>query len=285
VLLRNLGIYHWHIKNDLEGAARYYARAIQLSPNINCIARRGSFCWRMDYRLYTDLDEIYEEQSNVAARVALFRDAPPDVLDRDTVRARRALFYIEQSQPAQALALLVDHTFKPWEGGVVIHNLFVRANLQQGKMALAAKNPQEAAQHFQEAMRYPENLGTGEPAQPQPTEQLYWLGIALNSQGKTKEAAAAWHSAITEAAGKDDVFSALALRKLGQEDLARQMLERCIKRANRPGAEATDELTAGLASHYLADNAKAQGYFRRALMLDPLFWEARVATAERAIFD
>ena len=61
------------------------------------------------------------------------------------------------------------------------------------------------------------------------------------------------------------------------------MLERCVERANRPGAEATDDLTAGLASRYLADNAKAQEFFRRALMLDPLFWEARVAMAERDI--
>ena len=269
VLLRNLGIYRWHVKDDLEGAARNYTRAIQLSPK--------------DFRLYTDLDEIYEEQPNAAARAALFRDAPPDVLNRDTVRARRALFFIEQSQPAQALALLVDHTFKPSEGGVVIHNIFVRANIQKGKMALAAKNPQRAAQDFQEAMRYPENLGTGEPAQPQPTEQLYWLGIALNAQAKTKEAATTWQRAITAAAGKDDVFSALALRKLGQENLARQMLERCVDRANGPDAEPMDYLTAGLASRYHADDTKAQEYFRRALVLDPLFWEARVAMADRDI--
>ena len=152
-------------------------------------------------------------------------------------------------------------------------------------MALAAHNPQEAAQDFQEAMRYPEKLGTGEPAQPQPTEQLYWLGIALNTQGKTKEAATTWQSAAAAAAGKDDVFSALALKKLGQENLARQMLERCIARANRPDAEPMDDLTAGLASHYLADNAKAQEYFRRALVHDPLFWEARVAMADRDIPD
>jgi Tfp pilus assembly protein PilF len=61
------------------------------------------------------------------------------------------------------------------------------------------------------------------------------------------------------------------------------MLERCIERANRPDAEATDDLTAGLASHYLADNAKAQEYFRRALALDPHLWEARVAMAEHDI--
>jgi hypothetical protein len=110
------------------------------------------------------------------------------------VRARHALFFIEQLEPAPALALLVDHTFKPWEGGVVVHNMFVRANIEKGKMALTTHQPQEAALDLREAMRYPENLGTGEPAQPELTEQLYWLGVALAAQGETKEATAAWQA-------------------------------------------------------------------------------------------
>jgi tetratricopeptide (TPR) repeat protein len=266
VLLRNLGVYQWHVKDDLAGAARYYARAIQLSPK--------------DYRLYADIDEIYEEQGNAVAREALFRDAPPDVLDRDTVRARHALFFIEQYKPTQALALLADHTFEPWEGGVAVHNIFVRANMEKGKMALAAHKPQGAAEGFQEATRYPENLGTGEPAQPQPTEQLYWLGIALAAAGNTNEATAAWQSAVTQTAGKDDVFSALAHKKLGQEYLARRMLERCAENARRPNAEAKDYFTAGLAEDYLADNQSAQEDFHHALTLDPLLWEVRLAVAE-----
>src|SRR5882757_10012930 len=32
VLLRNLGVYEWRVKNDLTAAASYYARAIALSP-------------------------------------------------------------------------------------------------------------------------------------------------------------------------------------------------------------------------------------------------------------
>ncbi len=270
VLLRNLGIYRWHVKDDLEGAARNYTRAIQLSPK--------------DFRLYTDLDEIYEEQPNAAARAALFRDAPPDVLDRDTVRARRALFFIEQSQPAQALALLVDHTFKPWEGGVVIHNIFVRANIEKGKMALAAT----------ESRRKPRRIFRRPCATRKISARVSLRSLSQRSsstgsaspstrKAKQRKPPQPGNSAVTAAAGKDDVFSALALKKLGQENLARQMLERCVDRANRPDAEPMNDLAAGLASRYLADDTKAQEYFRRALVLDPLFWEARVAMADRDI--
>jgi tetratricopeptide (TPR) repeat protein len=266
VLLRNLGLYQWRVKGDLAAAAGYYTRAIALDPQ--------------DYRLYTDLDEIYERQGNAAARAALFHNAPSDVLARDTVRARHALFFIEQLQPAQALALLVDHTFKPWEGGVVVHNMFVRANIQKGKMALMTHQPQQAELDLREAMRYPENLGTGEPAQPELTEQLYWLGIALAAQGKTKEATAAWQSSIAQPGGKDDVFSALAYLKLGNNDLAQQMLRRCIQAANQPEADAQNYYAAGMAKRYSGDKEHAQADFRRALTLDPEMWPAQVAIAE-----
>jgi tetratricopeptide (TPR) repeat protein len=273
VLLRNLGVYQWHVKNDLAAAARYYTRAIQRGPQ--------------DYRLYSDLDEIYEEQGDTAARAALFRNAPAQVLDRDTIRARHALFFIEQFQPAQALALLTNHTFKPWEGGEVVHNMFVRANMEKGKAALAEHKPQEAALAFREAMRYPEELGTGEPAQPELSEQFYWLGVALAADGKTKEATEAWQKAVTQAAGNDNVFSALAHRKLGQEDVAQQMLAHCSEIPKRSDAEAEslahDALIAGLAERYRGNETQAQQHFQHALALDPSLWEARVAIAEKNI--
>jgi tetratricopeptide (TPR) repeat protein len=274
VVLRNLGVYEWHIKHDLANAASHYARAIALSSS--------------DYRLYEDLDEIYEEAGDAAAREKLFRGAPAGVLDRDTVRARHALFFIEQLQPDPALALLAGHRFKPWEGGVVIHNIFVRANMQKGKMALATHQPEQAAADFKAAMEYPEDLGTGRPAQPNLTEQYYWLGVALAAQDKSADAAKAWETAAQGNGSQDnrrtDVFSAVAYRKLGQNDRAQQILQQVIARASQPSPDANpdanDFYAAGIAAEYQGDKEHAQQYFRRALTLDPLFWPARVAMAE-----
>jgi tetratricopeptide (TPR) repeat protein len=265
VLLRNLGVYQWHVKNDLTNAASYYVRAIALSPK--------------DYRLYTNLDEIYEQAGNAPARAKLFQDAPPDVLDRDTVRARHALYFIEQFEPDQALALFAGHRFKPWEGGVAIHTMFVRANIQKGRKALAAHQPEQAAEDFKEAMKYPEDLGTGQPAQPELSEQFYWLGAALAAQNKTAEATKAWETA-THNSGKPDVFAALAYRKLGQTDRAQQMLQQCIDAANRTGSVADDFYVAGLVQRVQGQKDRAEEDFRRALALDPLFWQARVAMAQ-----
>jgi tetratricopeptide (TPR) repeat protein len=259
VLLRNLGVYQWRVKKNLTEADSFYVRAIRLNPN--------------DYRLYTDLDDIYEQQGNTEARVRLFNNAPQSVLDQDTVRARRALRFLEQSKPDEALALLVDHRFKPWEGGVVVRNMFVAANMEKGKSALASHQPAEAAEAFRRAMQYPEDLGTGEPSQPDNSEQLYWLGNALQAQGKTAEANAAWK----QAALPGSIYSGLAEKKLGHEQQAKHILDRYIQAAAKPYPKATDYYRAGLAEQFSGDAAAARNSFQHALELDPALWEARIA--------
>lgn len=259
VLLRNLAIYQQHVKKDLDRAADFYRRAIQLSPN--------------DYRLYTALDQVYEQQGKTAARDDLFRNAPQSVLDQDTVRARRALALIEQSKPDAALAMFSNHTFKPWEGGVVIHNMYVEANIEKGKQALAQHNPTAAADAFRKAMLYPEELGTGEPSHPDNSRQLYWTGVALQAAGGQDGAAqAAWK----QAAAERSVYSALACKKLGQNDKAAQILDQKIHAAAQPDATADDYFTAGLAEKYSGNSQKAEADFRRALEQNPLLWQARL---------
>ena len=77
VLMRNLGLYAWRVKNDLPDAAGFYEKAVKLAPE--------------NYRLYTDLDEIYFRMGSAGRREKLFAEAPASVRDRDTVLVRRAL--------------------------------------------------------------------------------------------------------------------------------------------------------------------------------------------------
>lgn len=266
VLLRNLGVYEWRVKKSLAKAAGYYARAIQLSRN--------------DYRLYTDLDSIYEEESNSVGRTTLFRDAPAEVLSQDTVRVRHAILLLEQSKSNQALALLTNHRFKPWEGGVIVHDVFVRASMEEGERALDARQPGQAAQAFRQAMQYPDDLGTGEPAQPDTAEQRYWLGVALEAEGQTAEAISAWESAAAQGESGADgspVFSALAYEKLGKDEQAGHILGQCIQAATRPGAGANSYFVAGMAEYYSRNLELARKDFEDALQREPLLWEARVA--------
>ncbi|MGH9432871.1 MAG: DUF5107 domain-containing protein [Terriglobia bacterium] len=266
VLLRNLGVYAWRVKKDLPAAAGYYRRAIHLRSN--------------DFRLYTDLDEIDAAMDDNSARAELFQSAPREVMDHDTVRSRRALFLAEQGKFDEALSLLENHEFKPWEGGAEVHELYVAANLEKGKQELAGKQPQAAERDFQQALEYPENLGVGKPDQPEESEQLYWLGVALKAEGRTGEAQSAWQKAAAGGSDQADaaaVFRALALEKLGQDQAAQKILARCLQLSSRPDCSAYDCFVAGLAAQYRHRIDAAKGDFRRALQLNPEFWRARVA--------
>lgn len=265
VLLRNLGLYAWRVKHNLPAAARYYSRAIRLNPAA--------------YRLYNDLDKIYAQSGNTPARAALFRSAPPEVLAHETVQARYALFLLEQSRFDQALDVLRGHTFRPWEGGVEIHEMFARANIERGKELLATRRPAQAAAAFRAAMEYPRNLEVGKPAHPSDEEPLYWLGVALQAQGQSDAAQNAWKGAAKDAdqQGVGAVFAALALAKLSQPAQSRAILGRLSQESGVTGARPYNFLVAGLAARHQGDETKAQDNFQRALKLNPLFWQARVA--------
>jgi len=266
VLLRNLGVYQWRVKHDLSSAATYFSQAIQMTPN--------------DYRLYPDLDEIYTEQGDTSARTALFQNAPPAVLDQDTVRSRRTLLLLEQAKYDDAMALFANHTYKPWEGGVVMHNMFVFTNIAQGKQDLQNHHPEAAEASFRKALEYPVNLGTGAPAEPDTAEQMYWIGNALAAQGKTAEAKDAWKKSANQDNGKTNVsavYSALSHQKLGQNEQAQQMLQAVIQSAAQAKPNAEDYFAAGTAEQYSNHADQARKYFQQALDLDPLLWQARIA--------
>ena len=266
VVFRNMGEFEWHVAHDLSKASDDYRRAIALQPN--------------QYRLYADLDQILEEADDTSARGDLFEKAPEQVLDHDSVRAQRVILLMEKKQYRDALKELRDHHFKPWEGGVSFHNLFVTANIESGRQELVDGQPTQAEKFFRDAMLYPENLGTGEPVNPGTSQQLYWLGNALEAENKHDQAKEAWMDAANQgknAGGSCQIFPALALKKLGEQKEADVMLQQCVRSAGGPSASAGTLFNAGMAEQYLGDVARAREDFKRALVADPLYWRARIA--------
>lgn len=264
VILRNLGLDEWQIGHDPASAARYYSEAIRMSPD--------------QYRLYTDLDKIFEQEGDTAARETLFRNAPYVVLNHDTVRARRTVLLLEEGSYDQALDSLANHVFEPWEDGEPIHDMFVSANMEKGKQALREHQPKQAAEAFRKAMLYPESLGIGAPVNPDLTEQYYWLGVALQAQHLDKEAESAWKKAASET-GECPVYAALANKKLGQTQLSAKALEQYEKISSQPGSTAAEYLCAGVAEQATGNPDIARSDFQKAITVEPLFWKARVALA------
>ena len=266
VLMRNLGLYAWRVKSDLPDAAQFYEKAVQLAPE--------------DYRLYVDLDEIYFRMGSAGLREKLFAGAPASVLDRDTVRVRRALLLTQEQQYDHALELLIDHSFKPWEGGVAVREMFVLANFDKGLRALEGNQAPVAEEAFRKALAYPHNLGSGKPDKPHDEETWFWLGEALSAQGKSDAARDAWAHAIDEGKGTSPLatlYRGLAERRIGQSDASAKSLGALTE--VKPGEKhaAAAFYAAGLLDLYDHHTPEAKVKFLAALDADPDFWQARLA--------
>jgi len=264
VLQRNLGLYAWHVKKELTGAAGFFERAVQLAPN--------------DYHLYLDLDEIYAQLDDTSRRVKLMAQAPAPVLGRDTVRLRRALLHLRQKQYDQALEILKDHRYKPWEGGEIVRQVYVAASLEKGRASLAAGKVHEAAEAFRYATEYPENLGVGKPDAPHDEQAFYWLGEALQGAGNKDAARAAWEQAAVGGSAKPGtsrVFQAQALRRLGRSEEAEKILSDLLEAATKEKLSAHNLYVAGLVE-WARNHAAARDFFRQALEADAGFWPARL---------
>ncbi|MFB3920619.1 MAG: DUF5107 domain-containing protein [Terriglobia bacterium] len=265
VLYRNLGVNAWHVKKDLEAAAGFYAKAIELAPR--------------EFRLYVDLDEIYAELNEPEKRQRMFAQAPPEVLGRDAVRLRRALLDVQLKQYDQALEVLKAHHFKPYEGGVAVRQVFVAANLAKGKASMAAGKFQAAAEAFRRAAEYPENLGVGKPNEPHDEAAFYWLGEALQAAGASDEARSAWQQAAKGGKrihGPARAYQAAALLKLGHADDSEKIATSLLNASSQASPGASTFYSVGLLEALGGKPDVAKEYFQRALEADPAFWQARI---------
>jgi hypothetical protein len=265
VLMRNLGLYAWRVKNDLADAAGFYEQAVKLAPD--------------DYRLYSDLDEIYFRLGSAARREKLFAGAPASVLARDRILVRRALLLIQEGQYDRALGLLMDHTFKPWEGGVYVHEIYVLANFQMGRRALEDNQPAAAEAAFRKALEYPHNLGSGKPDKPHDEESWFWLGEALKAQDKGDAARDAWRQTAEEARESSPLallYRGLALRRLGQTEEAEKTLGALTQVKTGEKHTAAEFYASGLLDMYEHRNPQAAAKFVLAFSADPEFWQARL---------
>jgi tetratricopeptide (TPR) repeat protein len=273
VLYRNLGVYAWKVQNDPASAATYYAEAIQQAPQ--------------DFRLYVDLDELYTRLDKTGEREKLFASAPPEVRGKNAVRNQRVLLDVQERHYEDALNVLRAYNFKAAEGGRISHELFVLANVQKGRAAFAARQFGEAEGSFRAALEYPANLPVGKPEHPQDQEVLYWLGRALDEQGKKIEAHDAWEKCVNETrtaegeveggvGGPSRFYAALAMERLGHAEEASRILDRLAGEPEAGGKSADAYYLAGLVANYRKQDGQASSDFRRALELDPGLWQARL---------
>jgi tetratricopeptide (TPR) repeat protein len=225
VVLRNLAIAANNVHRDAHLAADYYEQAITLagpSP-----------------RLIYEADQLARRRgTEPAVRLARLAGLAAVVAERDDLTVEFAELLTVLEQPRQALALLANRRFHPWEGGEGrILAVWDETLLVLAGQAMAAGRPDEAVDHLKAALEPPATLGEARHPLAGRARLLLALGDAQAGAGLSGPARRSWQAAATEAGDcpatttvpYSDLtyYSVLARRRLGEdpEDLVAGLAE------------------------------------------------------------
>jgi tetratricopeptide (TPR) repeat protein len=217
---RNLGLAYLNARKDTEKAKDCYLKAFELKP--------------ADPRLLLELNQLMEVLSVLPIERLARLEAHRDVVDlSDLLFMELVCLYNLTGQPEKALDMLQGRRFHPWEGGENPTLRYVEAHYLLGKRALQHEDWSGALLHFNQSLEYPDNLRSGRLKPTPETHIHYHAGLALEGLGDRENAIARFSkaAAATEELSPQAYYQALALRRLGQEDICHQRLLSLLSKA------------------------------------------------------
>jgi tetratricopeptide (TPR) repeat protein len=270
VAQRNLGFASWKQDHDLEKAARHYEKAVSANKD--------------DYRLYRDLDQLYSLTRQQEKRAELLDQAPASVRQVQDIALARARLDVDRGNYRQALELLMSRSFKPWEGGIAIRDVYIDATIGLGDQALARREHAVALEAYGRALEYPQNLGVGAPAKAHDARTWYLMSEVYVAQGEVDKAKQVWEQIAREEdppASESSYYRALALKKLSRDAESSGLLDQLVSGPFRGHEESSSDgvpsYLAGLGEEGKGNIERARSAFEEALKLDPRLWRAKRA--------
>lgn len=223
---RNLGLAYFNKRGDAAAARSAYERAFQLN--------------QQDARVLFELDQLEKKLNRPPAeRLARLERLRPQVDRRDDLTIEYVALLNLAGRPEEALALLRQRRFHPWEGGEgKTTGQYVASLAALARSALARNDPAAATAWLEQAVHFPDNLGEGKLLNAQENHLQYYLGLALEASGRPAEAQARLEMAaigLSEPASAryyndqppDTIFyQGLARRRLGREAEAREIFQK-----------------------------------------------------------
>ena len=259
VLHRNLGRAYWKVLRDPDRSIAEYRTAIECSPN--------------DYKLYLELDKIFQNCGREADRRKLIEAVPPALMANDLIAERVAACHADAGEFDRALEIVAKTWFFPWEIYKGVRYLYVDAVIGRGIQLAKLGSNDKAIASFRKAMSYPRNIGVGESRWKTNAEAWYRIGVVQLKAGDPVAARDSWTRAADEPRPVTDAFCyyrAMALRRLGRGAEADSALEALLQTAQstleqKRGESAENHYLAGLAWKGKGDAAKSGLSFADAL--------------------
>lgn len=248
---RNLGLAYFNVRRQPGRARAAYDRALRAGPS--------------DARVLYERDQLGKRMGEAPERRLRELEQHLDLVrQRDDLSVELGALYNQVGRPTEALALIEQRRFQPWEGGEGGPlGLHVRSHLALGRRALqealaqSARGPlrqpsrratglpghtsrvrqrlETARAHFLAALEAPPNLGEARHLLANPSDIHYWLGCAADALGARAAARRHWRTAARFAGDFQAMrtcpfseltyYSALARMRLGQRAAGRRLLE------------------------------------------------------------
>ncbi len=221
-LYRNLGIAYWNTNEDGKNARKAFQKAIELSPN--------------DMRIQYEYDQLRKKlNDDPKERLAALLPIREQIITRDDFSVELAALYNFNGQYREALSLLENRSFHPWEGGEgQVLKQFTHACLQLGQLALQQGDAKKALKYFDQSMNTPDNLGEKYHPLQAVAHINYWKGMALKAMGKVEEAKNHFKESTNEEGDFIDMavsayselsyYKALSLYEQGKSKDAKELL-------------------------------------------------------------
>ncbi|MEL7976304.1 DUF5107 domain-containing protein [Isoptericola sp. F-RaC21] len=216
VVRRNLAVAEFNVLGRPAEAAAWYERALEASPR--------------DPRLVYESDQL-AKRIGVPPTVRLDRMTEfRDVVDhRDDLTVELVELLTATDRAAEALEILRERRFQPWEGGEGrVINARDEALLSRSRDAMAVGDARAAVGFLDEALSPPRNLGEARHPLANFSHLLLALGDARQQDGDADGAREAWTRAATSAGDFQSMntlpysemtyFSVLASRRLGDTE-------------------------------------------------------------------
>ena len=217
---RNLALAYFNKKNDPVAAMKSLEKAFHLNQR--------------DARILMELDQLYKKLVvPIEKRLSLLEQHPELVKSRDDLYLEKITMYNLTGREEEALELLLNRNFHPWEGGEgKVTGQYLYSHIELAKKAINNNEFAIGVSHLTALETYPQNFGEGKLYGAQENDINYWLGCAFEGLGDNEKAVVFWEKAslgLSEPAAAmyyndqqpDKIFyQGLALLKLGRKNEA-----------------------------------------------------------------
>jgi len=223
VAWRNLGIAQHNVRGDRAAAADCFAHAVAAAPD--------------DGRLLYEHDELaHRTAAKPEQRLAALLDKRDLVSQRDDLTIALVDLLVSTGTPGEALTLLRQRDFQPWEGGEgQALAAWERVHVRLSRLALLAGDAGAAVALADAALHPPVSLGEAPHLLANRADVLLALGDALDASGRTAEAVDRWRTAAEHEGDFQDMapqpyseqtyFQVQAWRRLGEDGRAEELLD------------------------------------------------------------